>query len=105
MQYRMNYEIEDLFALLQNRDSWIPSEDTGDRRLVAYTLWLGSAIRAYVAGINTTWTAWVFTSGVDFSVRDDVCYQYTSKKVMDSRRFKCKADAMLWAETMARMGE
>lgn len=105
MQYRMNYEIEDLHSILENRDAWIPSEDSSDRRLLGYTLWLGSAIRAYVAGIGASWAAWVFTSGVDFSARDDVCYQYTSKKVMERRCFKCKADAMLWCETMTRMGD
>lgn len=63
MQYRMNYEIEDLFALLQNRDAWIPSEDSSDRRLLGYTLWLGSAIRAYVAGIGDSWAAWPLPPG------------------------------------------
>ena len=105
MRYRMNYEIEDLSALLRNRDSWIPSEDSSAPHLIGYTLWLGSAIRAYVAGVNTSWTAWVFNSGMDYKSGGDVCYQYPGKKVLGCREFKCRDDAMLWCETMTRMGE
>lgn len=105
MQYRMNYEIENIHSVLERKDAWIPSEDCSDRFLYGYTLWLGSTIRAYVAGCHDKWTAWVFESDVNFGPKENVCYQYTCKKVLASMQFGNKEDAMSWCETMTRMGD
>lgn len=105
MRYRMNFEIGNLSSILEHREAWIPSEDSSDRSLYGYTLWLGSSIRAYVAGLSSSWTAWVFTSGTDFKSKGDECYQYSCKRVAARQEFGSRADAMNWAETMTRMGE
>lgn len=99
----MNYLIDDVHAILKSENVWIPSEDSRNKRLIAYTLWLGNTIRAYCAGQGNEWTAWVFYPDVDFEKDAFMCYQYTCKKVCASNNFSSKKDAMAWAETFTRL--
>lgn len=99
----MNYLIENVHAILDSRNAWIPSEDSENRNLIGYTLWLGNSIRAYCAGQRDEWTAWAFYPDVDFGQNDFRCYQYKCKKVCAFNKFSSKDDAMAWAETFSRL--
>jgi len=96
-------QIEDIHALLTAKTAWIPSKDSKNSKLTAYTLWCGNTIGAYCAGQDDSWTAWVFYPGTVFGQKDLECYQYSCKKVAASNDFPSKGDAMSWAETFSRL--